>query len=161
MNNTSSNFPVETEISACGVLDSGSPVPENYGQTMLVAIPKNPSWLFVYWEITSQSWQTIKKEFGENIFNNSKTILRLYEIESLADPVPLNFQDIEINLDAKNWYVTVPKECSLWKMELGFRLQNGRFIRIITSNLIQPPSVSCRTKQKNYSSFQSGNKKNF
>jgi len=122
-------------------VDTGAPLPENYGETRIVLLPRDPNWMFTYWEITEQSAKDIKNKYGENIFVTAQSIIRMNEINA-QNLQPIRFVDIAVSLDARNWYLRSDKQGTSWFVELGLKTADGRFILIAKSNLVTLPMGS-------------------
>ena len=102
-------------------IDTGPPLPSKYGEDRLVLLPRDPSYIFAYWELNEDIREPLK--------------LRIYEVEKGADKF---FFDISINKDADNWYVKVPHPDARYRAELGF-IRDGKFHRLISSNSVLVP----------------------
>ncbi len=118
-------------------VDKGAPIPETYGETKIALLPRDPHWMYTYWEVTDQTIQEIKRLYGEDIFYSSQSTLRMVQISD--DLKPVKTIDVTIALDAKNWYLNAEEEGSSWYVELGLKAADGRFILIAKSNLITLP----------------------
>ena len=110
-----------------------SPIPEFYGQTCVVLLPRDPHWIFSYWEVTDFSAQEIKSIHGNDIFSRSQAALRAHQSESA------HFFDIDVTLNAKNWYLRTDREGASWFVELGLKTPEGQFIVLAKSNVITLP----------------------
>lgn len=102
-------------------VDTGPALPERYGRDKLVILPKDPSFIFAYWELNKKIEGQMK--------------IRVYAVNGLRDKTCF---DVSINSDANNWYIKVPWPGAKYRAELGV-IKNGRFIRILSSNTILIP----------------------
>lgn len=118
-------------------VDKGAPIPESYGETRISLLPRDPHWMYTYWEVSDQTVQEIKRLYGENIFYSSQTTLRMVQVS--ADLKPLKTIDVIVALDAKNWYLNAEEEGSSWYVELGLKTSDGKFILLAKSNLVTLP----------------------
>lgn len=120
--------------------DRGSPLPKGYGKTSIVLLPRDPNWMFTYWEITEETVKEIQSNYGEDIFMNAQATLRMHEVNvNREDYQSIRFVDVGVFLDAKSWYLRADKESSSWFVELGLKMVNGRFISIAKSNRVNLP----------------------
>lgn len=87
-----------------------------------------------YWEVAPYTWDEVKKNFGVDI-EKSRAVLRLYSNQS-----PVQFFDVDVSLEARNWYVFSPQGAGDWHAELGMVLPDGRFALLAVSNVIRLPS---------------------
>ena len=91
-------------------IDRGSPLPEGYGDTRVVLLPRDPRWMYTYWEVAEGTSREIKAKFGEDIFLTSQPTIRMHEVEVRNGTArSLRFLDVAVVLDAKNWYLTTDK----------------------------------------------------
>ncbi len=115
-------------------------LPERYGEDKIVLQIRDPWWVHTYWEIQPASVESIKQKFGE-AFNGAKSILRVYDVSYIVfDGTNAHkFFDIEIPVDARNWYIDLGGPGRSWCVDLGFRLADGRFIMLARSNVVVMP----------------------
>ena len=55
-------------------------IPTGYGKTESYLLPKDPAWLFLFWEITQNTFDCIKQQYNESILKNARTIIRLHDV---------------------------------------------------------------------------------
>ncbi len=112
-------------------------LPQEYGNTEAVLLPRDPFWLYIYWEITENSLKNIITSIGYETFSKSKRVIRIYEVGE--DDNPVSYSDIPVIFEAKNWYINV-RECGKTYMcELGILTPDGRFIGIVKTNKVSLP----------------------
>ena len=118
-------------------------LPYKYNKTVIKLLAQTPKTLFVYWEISDEDIENYKKQFGENFFETTKPVLRIYN-------KTLNYSfEVEINDFANSWYLHVNDSKSDYKIELGRRpIQYNENIK--TSNEIESPNdhILFNTSQK-------------
>ena len=125
--------------------DSGhKSLPESYGSTEAALLPRDPGWMFVYWDITDASKARIAGEHGGDVFKKAGSVIRVYETASGR------YFDISVKLDARNWYINVPEGGKSYYCEIGLVLPDGRFIAIVKTNSVNLPAgrVSDVTDEK-------------
>jgi len=81
-------------------------LPDGYGVTMAALLPRDPNWMFIYWEITDNSKARIAREHGHDIFEKSKQVLRVHDLATAEGGENKHF-DVPVMLEAKSWYVHV------------------------------------------------------
>lgn len=131
-------------------LDAKS-LPEGYNETQAVLLPRDPYWMFIYWEITENSKLNIANKYGKDVFNKSKSVIRVYDMTGVKEGEnPFRYFDIPIILDSKNWYINVPESGRTYLCEIGLILPDGTFIGIVKTNPVTLPSgrVSDVTDEK-------------
>src|SRR6185437_8168250 len=123
-------------------LENGGPLPEGYGDNRLVILPRDPLWFFAYWEITEGRIEQIRQEHGRDIWKTSALVLRVYDISGFQQDglAAAPFFDIEIPPESRQWYVNVPQAGHTYRVEIGLRLSDGRFIALLRSNSVALPA---------------------
>lgn len=107
--------------------------PAGYGDNRIVALVRDPFWLYVYWEINEKRRGEIRDEIGADAFSSAREFLRIYDTESWDS------FDIEITGGAKTWYVHVPAPNRTYCVDVGFKTMDGRFIAAARSNWVTTP----------------------
>lgn len=120
--------------------EHGQSLPENYGKTEAALLPRDPNWMFTYWEITDNSSAALRREHGQDIFEKGKQVIRVYDVTGLTEgQASLIHFDIPVVLDAKNWYVNVQEPGRSYCCEIGLILPDGRFVCIVRTNVVHLP----------------------
>ncbi len=116
-------------------------VPDSYNETYMRAMPRDPEWLFVYWEITGKTRDSLKSRMGEAAFASAKKLLRLCDVTGINydGTNALSYVDIEINEFASNWYIRVPESARTYIVECGFLTPEGKFLLAVRSNVVNVP----------------------
>ncbi len=113
--------------------------PGGYGQDKVVLLVRDPYWMHTYWEITSSKVGALKAQFGEQLINQSRLVLRLLDINDTTPAKPNRVQDIDITGHTNNWYLQVPNADCSYCVEVGFLAPDGRFILVARSNIVRTP----------------------
>jgi hypothetical protein len=115
-------------------------LPRTYNDTKIVILPKDPIWIYTYWEISTHIIEEFPSKFGEP-FNNLSLVLRVYDISSVDfDGFNANkYFDIRVYPDALSWYINLGEYNCSWCVDLGYFLRDGRFTLIARSNTITSP----------------------
>ena len=116
-------------------------IPDVYNDTYMRALPRDPEWIFVYWEISESSRNALKGKMGEAAYHSSKKLLRLSDVtdRNYDGSNAQGYTDIEINDYANNWYVRVPEPGRTYLVECGFLTSEGRFFLGVRSNAVNVP----------------------
>lgn len=115
-------------------------LPYRYNETIVKILYQTPSILFVYWDISDDDRNNFINQYGENFFNDTKPILRIFNLTK-----NYNFE-IEINDFANSWYITVNDANCDYKVELGRKPVsydnniNTDYIYVSSSNDIEFPN---------------------
>lgn len=106
-------------------------LPETYGVNSIFLIARDPQWLFTYWDI---AWDTFPanaaKQGGEKIF------LKVFYGDDTEQAT------IEINPEAKNWYIPVPEPSATYHVEIGYIGNKGKWTTIARSGSATTPADS-------------------
>jgi hypothetical protein len=122
-------------------------LPKGYGDTKIVAMVRDPHWVFVYWEINHEKRQILAK-MG---LGTDRLVLRAYDITGVAfDGFNANsFLDIEVSDDTDNWYVRLPSSSRTWCIDLGVIANDGSFVLVARSNtVVTPREIPSERKDK-------------
>jgi hypothetical protein len=117
-------------------------LPPLYGEDALVALVKDPYWIYAYWEVTDKTRQNFNKTYGDSMWELSTPLLRIYDLTESGAAVTLDvpFNDLQINPFADNWYINVGQPNHTYCLDLGRLLPNGTFITVLRSNTVTTPS---------------------
>jgi hypothetical protein len=115
-------------------------LPAGYGKDKIVLQTRDPWWIHAYWEVTAETFDRLREQFG-NAFFNAKRILRVYDVSHIIfDGTNAHrFFDIEISSYANNWYIDTGGPGRYWCVDLGLLLSDNRFITIVRSNTVFTP----------------------
>ncbi|ATW23490.1 DUF4912 domain-containing protein [Candidatus Formimonas warabiya] len=120
-------------------------LPESYGDDQLTLMVKNPRWLYAYWEISPARLKTLQNLFPQE-WDLSLPTLRIYQVTpDDGEGRPSHLFDIEISLQAKNWFINVPNENQHYFIELGRKLPGGKFVPILRSAVVKTPRACVST----------------
>jgi len=115
-------------------------LPYRYNETVVKILYQTPTILFVYWDISDFDRENYIKQYGENFFNNTKPVLKVYNLTK-----DYNFE-VEINDFANSWYINVNDANCEYKVELSRKKinfvenLNYDYIYITSSNDIEFPN---------------------
>ncbi|MCX7049370.1 MAG: DUF4912 domain-containing protein [Candidatus Sumerlaeota bacterium] len=111
-------------------------LPERYNETKLLLLPRDPDWVFAYWEVAYHDRQNFKA-------TDDNMRLRLYDVTDVefTGSNAHSFVDIAIG-SSSNWYLRLPASDRHWVADLGVVAPDGTFRTIIRSNTIMPPRNS-------------------
>lgn len=114
-------------------------LPQRYGRDIIVLQVRDPKCLHAYWELQEATAEKAKRQLKEKL-EGSRLILRVYDISQIIfnGSNAHSFFDLEINGFLGSWYIEVGPGRS-WCVELGLRLSDGRFIKLLRSNTVDTP----------------------
>jgi len=106
-------------------------IPADYGVTRIVAMAKDPAWLFTYWEITAERFMQLEKKFKDE-WTKCTMVLRIYDRSGEG-----HF-DMNISYEARAWYVGVTPG-GRYQVAIGVITPGGKFVKIAESAIIETP----------------------
>lgn len=127
-----------------GFPDVAPELPGHYSQPKLVLMPKDPEYMFCYWELTPDLIEEKQREKLPS-GNYRETLKINWESKSLFEP---NFTFIPVFFWARKWYFGVPQVGQRYQVELGWLSDSGHFISIIRSNLSELPESWAATQKR-------------
>lgn len=117
-------------------------LPFRYSDNRITILPRDPWWIFTYWDISEQRINEIISSIPVYERENLKWILRVYDLTGIShfDGKNANsFFDIGIHLEANNWYINVNQPERSWCIEIGLINPLGKFFPVARSNVIKTP----------------------
>lgn len=126
----------EKDLAGAQVEQSVYALPQGYGETRIIAMVRDPEWIFAYWEISQKTKDEFETEYGPSSWVNSKPALRIEDL-TVGSAGDASFFT-EINDWANNWYIKVGKEDSTYRVGIG-RFVGGDFKLLAVSNQVRTP----------------------
>lgn len=120
-------------------------IPHHYGVSRLVAVVKDPHWLYAYWEVSPETQRDFIKRYGQEAWHNSRQVLRVYDVTGLGDSIGQaghSFQEIYLDPFAENWFIQVGQPERSFFLELGRLLADGTYVSLLSSNIVCTPRAS-------------------
>jgi len=108
-------------------------IPAGYNIDRIVAMVRDPRWVFSYWEVTRDRLYELETRFGDD-WPKCRMVLRVYDLNGKKR----RHYDIAVNPDARNWYINVAPE-TRYQLAIGLISPGGKFISIAVSNIIETP----------------------
>jgi len=125
--------PAPREPLAAPFVDWGHPLPLSYGLDRIVALARDPFWIFAYWELEGPRRKALAAESGQSDLAQAQWLLRVRNLTALSQ------KQVPISADSYNWYLRVDDGCE-YEIDLGVLSRTGRFIVAVTSNRTSTPS---------------------
>jgi len=132
--------PLPKHLTGVAVLDKQEQeIPQDYNDTQVVLMVRDPYWLYSYWSINQETRNWISR--SAKVWDELSLVLRVYDITNCNfDGSNSNyFFDININPGANNWYIHVGGPNRAFCVDLGFIQDNGNFYTIARSNIVNTP----------------------
>ena len=118
-------------------------LPELYGHSGVVLMPVDAHLANVYCEIDDADLERVHKKLKRK-FGHLSPVLRFFDITDLVfdGTTARGFFDMDINLNTRNWYVSLPGLGKSYFADLGMKTAGGIFFPILRSNAAQTPRES-------------------
>lgn len=109
-------------------------LPQHYHQDKFVALARDPSTLFVYWNIQADAVKEMARQMGDTVYAKSVWTIRLTNLSNAVS------ENVEIDLDARNWYIGVHPGCQ-YTVEIGLLRPDGVFFRALSAPTVSIPPL--------------------
>jgi hypothetical protein len=124
-------------------LEQPADLPAGYGDNLIVALVRDPYWIYAYWEISLQAIQQAKSALSQK-WGNARSILRVYDVTDIdfnGHNASHHF-DIEIVGGANNWYINVGQPNRHYCIDIGLLTTEGQLYTLARSNIVATPRDS-------------------
>jgi hypothetical protein len=110
------------------------------GRDRIVLLVRDSYWLQASWEINRQSVERIRAAMAE-LWHTARPTLRLIEVDdgvttSTAERVA---REVPVHGGVNNWYIDVQDPPKSYRVDIGYKSDNGRFIALARSNSVTTP----------------------
>ncbi|HEY9736089.1 MAG TPA: DUF4912 domain-containing protein [Trichocoleus sp.] len=119
-------------------VDQGlSDLPDGYGESRIVLLPRDPQWAYAYWDIPNEHKEELRRQGGERL------ALRLYDVTDIdsTHETPHNLQQYDCEELARDWYLPIPVSDRDYLAEIGYLTIDGHWLVLARSNPIHIPPV--------------------
>jgi hypothetical protein len=115
-------------------------IPDHYNETYMRALPRDPLWIFSYWEISQSSMDNVKTALGDD-FDRARWVLRVSDVTEIEydGTNAWRSMDIDVTFNANNWYIKVWEPGRVYCIQGGLLTQQGIFVEAVRSNAIRMP----------------------
>jgi len=120
-------------------------IPWHYGKDRMTLMVRDPNWIFAYWEISADKQQDVCSSYGQDAWNSSRSVLRVYDITGVEGFDVANAKeitDIPIDEYVDSWHIDMQRPNAIFCVDLGRLLPDGRFVTLLRSNIVQTPSLA-------------------
>jgi len=113
------------------MLDAGEPLPPKYDVDECVAMPVDPTTIYVYWELRDETLSLLRKE-GEG-----SVALRVLVIVPTWDGPKVATRDIDVHSAVGDWFLRELPEGAVVRVAVGWRSQDG-FVPAAHTYAVEP-----------------------
>ncbi|MBU6228672.1 MAG: DUF4912 domain-containing protein [Cyanobacteria bacterium REEB459] len=126
--------PLEALVS----VDEGlADLPEGYGESRIILMPRDPQWAYAYWDVPVEHKQDLRRQGG------ARLALRFYDVTDidLNYQAPHSLQQYECDEMARDWYLPIPVSDRDYVAEIGYLCNDGRWLVLARSLPVHIPPV--------------------
>jgi hypothetical protein len=119
-------------------VDEGLPdLPDGYGESCIVLLPRDPQWAYAYWDVPNEHRQAVRQQGGQRL------ALRIYDVTDMDINAqnPHSVQQYECDELARDWYVPIPVSDRDYLVEIGYVTGDGSWMMLARSATIRVPPV--------------------
>jgi hypothetical protein len=118
-------------------------LPRSQAETEVVLLSVDPHLIYAYWDVTPADLKRTKRRAAKE-FEGAAAVLRFHDLTGIVERenIPQNYFDVEIDLEARNWFVPLWSSGRTYRVQLGFRTPGGRFLSLALSNIAFSPSAA-------------------
>lgn len=112
-------------------------LPDGYGESRIVLMPRDPQWAYTYWDIPNDHKEELRKQGGQQL------ALRIYDVTdvSLESQSPHSIQEYPCDELAREWYIPMPVSDRDYVVDIGYRTTDGRWLILARSAPVRVPPV--------------------
>ncbi|PSN76522.1 hypothetical protein C8B47_26845, partial [filamentous cyanobacterium CCP4] len=129
--------PAEGDLDLSTIDDGLPPLPDGYGESRIVLMPRDPQWAYAYWDTPHTHKEDLRYQGGEHL------ALRLYDVTgiNLDHQAPHSMQQFGCDEMAREWYMQIPVSDRDYQVEIGYLTGDGRWLVLARSNTVRIPPV--------------------
>ncbi len=112
-------------------------LPQGYGESRIVLMPRDPQWAYTYWDIPNEHKENLRRQGGQQL------ALRIYDVTdiNLEYQSPHSIQEYPSDELAREWYLPVPVSDRDYVVDIGYRCADGRWLVLARSAPVHVPPV--------------------
>ena len=114
-----------------------SELPDGYGESRIVLMPRDPQWAYAYWDIPNEHKQELRNQGGRRL------ALRFYDVTDIDINYqsPHSLQQYECGEMSREWYLPIPVSDRDYAVEVGYICDDGRWLMLSRSVPVRIPPV--------------------
>ncbi len=112
-------------------------LPQGYGESRIVLMPRDPQWAYTYWDVSNEHKEALRAQGGQQL------ALRIYDVTDLTLQFqsPHSVQEYPSDELAREWYLPIPVSDRDYMAEIGYRCADGRWLVLARSAPVRVPPV--------------------
>jgi ABC-type phosphate transport system substrate-binding protein len=130
----------QTDVSAEALADVDRDLPDlpdGYGESRIMLLPRDPQWAFAYWDIANEHKDDLRQQGGQTL------ALRLYDVTDidLDHQNPHSLQQYACDEMARDWYMPIPVSDRDYLVEIGYVTASGGWLLLARSAPVHIPPI--------------------
>lgn len=128
---------IDVEDNFSNLDDDLGELPDGYGDSRIVLMPRDPQWAYCYWDIPSAHKEELRRQGGQQL------ALRIYDTTdiSLNSQAAHSVQEYLCDEMAREWYMPIPVSDRDYIIDIGYRCADGRWLILARSSSVRIPPV--------------------
>jgi uncharacterized protein len=112
-------------------------LPEGYGESQIVLLPRDPQWAYCYWDIPNDRKEDLRRQGGQQL------ALRIYDVTDINIDFqrPHSIQEYPCDELAREWYLPIPVSDRDYVADIGYRCADGRWLVLARCAPVRIPPV--------------------
>ncbi len=112
-------------------------LPDGYGESRIVLMPRDPQWAYAYWDVPNAHKEELRRQGGQQL------ALRVYDVTDIDinHQAAHSVQEYLCDEMAREWYLPVPVSDRNYVADIGYRCADGRWLVLARSAPITVPPV--------------------
>jgi uncharacterized protein len=112
-------------------------LPEGYGTSRIVLLPRDPQWAYCYWDIPNEQKDELRRQGGQQL------ALRIYDVTDINIEFqrPHSIQEYPCDELSREWYLPIPVSDRDYVADIGYRCADGRWLLLGRSTPVRIPPV--------------------
>ena len=125
-------------VEALSSVDDGLiELPDGYGDSRIVLLPRDPKWAYAYWDISNEHKEELRQQGGQRL------MLRLYDVTDIDQSYQAThtMQQQECHEMARSWYIEIPVSDRDYTTEIGYLTDDDRWLTLARSAPVRVPPI--------------------
>ena len=112
-------------------------LPDGYGESRIVLLPRDPQWAYAYWDIPNDHKEELRRQGGQQL------AIRIYDVSDvdINTQAPHSIQEYLCDEMAREWYLPIPVSDRDYVADVGYRCADGRWLILARSESVRIPPV--------------------
>jgi X-X-X-Leu-X-X-Gly heptad repeat protein len=112
-------------------------LPDGYGESLILLMPRDPQWAFTYWDVPNDHKEQLRSQGGQQL------ALRLYDVTDIRFEyqAPHSIQEYPCDELAREWYLPIPVSDRDYVVDIGYRCVDGRWLVLARSAPVRVPPI--------------------